>query len=140
MEGIILCQTLIEMQTGATLNDRALAQSAVTLDANTINSGTTIVQNESAPKEFTLSQNYPNPFNPSTKIQYSLRNAGFVSLKVFNLLGREVATLVNSNQEAGSYTVPFNTSEAKLNLASGVYFYRLEAGSFVSTKKLILMK
>jgi hypothetical protein len=90
----------------------------------------------SAPEAFALIQNYPNPFNPSTRIQYSLEKAGPVSLKVYNVLGAEVATLVNGPQEAGSYTVPFTAQ----GLASGVYFYRLESGSFVSTKKLILMK
>ena len=104
-------------------------------------SGTTPVEIVGiAPQEFTLSQNYPNPFNPSTKIEYSLEKAAQVSLKDYNVLGVEVATLVNGRQEAGSYTVPFNTSKGTLGLASGVYFYRLEAGSFVSTKKLILMK
>ncbi len=142
MKGIILCQTLIEMQTGATLNGRALAQSAVTLDANTVTKPETVVsvENDVVPQAFSLDQNYPNPFNPSTKIQYTIGNPGLVSLRVYDVLGNEVATLVNSNQEAGSYTVPFYTSEAKLNLSSGVYFYRLEAGSFVSTKKLILIK
>ncbi len=142
MKGIILCQTAIAMNTGATLNGRALAQTAVTLIANTVTKPATVtsVENDVVPQAFSLDQNYPNPFNPSTKIQYTVGNAGLVSLKVYDLLGNEVATLVNSNQEAGSYTIPFNTSEAKLNLSSGVYFYRLEAGSFVSTKKLILVK
>ncbi len=92
-----------------------------------------------APQEFSLLQNYPNPFNPSTRIQYSLEKAAQVSLKVYNLLGQEVATLVNGRQEAGSYTVQFSANGGS-TFASGVYFYRLEAGSFVSTKKLILMK
>ncbi|MDP2885216.1 MAG: ice-binding family protein [Ignavibacteria bacterium] len=142
MKGIILCQTLIEMQTGATLNGRALAQTAVTLDANTVTRPATVtaVENGLAPQEFALLQNYPNPFNPSTRIQYSLEKAGMVSLKVYNVLGLEVATLVNGRQEAGSYIVPFNTNKGTFGLSSGVYFYRLEAGSFVSTKKLILMK
>ncbi|MBU2444675.1 MAG: T9SS type A sorting domain-containing protein [Bacteroidetes bacterium] len=156
MKGIILCQTLIEMQTGATLNGRALAQSAVTLDANTVTRPPTVtaVENGLAPQKFALFQNYPNPFNPSTRIQYSLEKAAQVSLKVYNSLGREVATLVNSNQEAGSYTVPFSAIGGSASggntwsLPSGVYFYRLvanaipsgEAGSFVSIKKLILMK
>ena len=103
-------------------------------------STTLINETDAMPAVFSLGQNYPNPFNPSTKIQYTIRNAGFVSLKVYDVLGHEVATLVNSNQEAGSYTVPFNAGEAKLNLASGMYFYRLEAGSFVSIKKLTLLK
>ena len=100
----------------------------------------TSVENEIAPQGFALSQNYPNPFNPSTKIEYSLAKAGIVSLKVYNMLGHEIATLVNGRQETGSYVVPFGISKEELDLPSGVYFYRLETGSFVSTKKLILMK
>jgi len=73
-------------------------------------------------------------------IQYSLEKPVQVSLKVYNLLGNEVASLVNSPQEAGSYTVTFNSNKGTLSLASGVYFYRLEAGSFVSTRKLVIMK
>ena len=94
----------------------------------------------SAPAAFALSQNYPNPFNPSTVISYSLEKAGMVSLRVYNMLGQEVATLVNGPQEAGIYAVSFNTSKGTLGLSSGVYVYRLEAGSFISTKKLVLMK
>ncbi len=93
-----------------------------------------------APAEFTLSQNYPNPFNPSTVISYHLAVNSQVTLKVYDILGKEVATLVNGHQEAGSYSVAFNASKGALNLSSGVYFYRLSAGSFVSIKKLILMK
>ena len=142
MMGNILCKTQIAMSTGATLNGRALAQTAVTLDANTINwPVATVVQNVGlAPRGFALSQNYPNPFNPSTKIDYSLEKAGMVSLKVYNVLGQEIATLVNDRQEAGSYSVPFNTNKGTLSLSSGVYFYRLEVGSLVSVKKLVLLK
>jgi len=100
----------------------------------------TAVENGIAPQKFALSQNFPNPFNPSTMIQYSLEHAAQVSLKVYNMLGFEVATLVNGRQDAGSYTVPFQANTGTFGLSSGVYFYRLEAGSFVSTKKLILMK
>ncbi|MHB8581385.1 MAG: ice-binding family protein [Ignavibacteriaceae bacterium] len=143
MKGIILCQTGIAMNTGATLNGRALAQSAVTLEANTVVKPATVTAVENnllVPQKFVLFQNYPNPFNPSTKIQYSIEKPAQVSLKVYNVLGNEVATLVDSRQEAGSYSVTFNTSKATYNFASGVYFYRLEAGSLVSTKKLILLK
>ena len=93
----------------------------------------------STPLQFALYQNYPNPFNPSTEIKYSLGNAAQVSLKIYNVLGLEVATLVNGRQEAGSYTVPFNTAGTP-GLSSGVYFCRLEAGSFVATTRLVLMK
>ncbi len=87
-------------------------------------------------KAYRLEQNYPNPFNPTTNISYVLPKAENVSLKVYDVLGREVATLVNEVKAAGAYTVPFNAS----NLASGVYFYKLQAGSFVQTKKMMLVK
>jgi len=142
MKGILLSQTAIAMNTGATLSGRALAQTAVTIDANTVISPATItsVGDNTKPQAFALFQNYPNPFNPSTRIEYSLMKATQVTLKVYNILGVEVATLVSGRQDAGSYTVQFNTNEAKVKLASGIYFYRLEAGSFVATKKLILLK
>ena len=142
MKGIILCQTAIVMNTGATLEGRALAQTAVTLDANTVTrpSAVTALENVPGPQAFSLLQNYPNPFNPTTNIQCSLAKATQVSLRVFNLIGQEVATLVNGRQDAGSYTVPFNTDKATISLSSGVYFLRLDAGSFVSMKKLVLMK
>ncbi len=142
MKGIILCKTLVEMRTGAALNGRALVQTAVTLDANAVTNPAevTVVGTGSAPHEFALSQNYPNPFNPTTKIEYYIEQPGHVSLKIYNILGIEVATLVNGNQAAGSYTVVYNTDESKQHLSSGVYFYRLETGSFVSVKKLILLK
>ncbi len=142
-KGTIMADQSVSLSTGATLDGRALASiAAVTLASNAVTtpSGVTGVENGLAPEEFALFQNYPNPFNPSTRIQYSLAKASQVSLKVYSVLGHEVATLVNGRQEAGSYTVPFNTNKGKLNLSSGVYFYRLEAGSFVSMKKLILMK
>jgi hypothetical protein len=142
MNGNILCQTQIAMNSSATLNGRALAQTAVTLIANIVTKPATgtAVENGLTPQEFMLFQNYPNPFNPSTRIQYYLEKAAQVFFKVYNVLGLEVATLVNGRQEAGSYTVQFNPNEGVLSLSSGVYFYRLEAGSFVSTKKLIFMK
>jgi hypothetical protein len=142
MQGIILCQTAIIMSTGASLTGRALAQTEATLDANAVTRPVLVtgVAVGSVPPSFELSQNYPNPFNPSSTIHYSLEKGGQVSLRVYNLLGLEVATLVNGQQEAGSYTVPFNASTGTNSLSSGVYLYRLEAGSFVATKKLVLMK
>jgi hypothetical protein len=85
---------------------------------------------------YALEQNYPNPFNPNTTIQYSLPSAGDVKLTVFNVLGQEAATLVNENKPAGVHTVQFDGSR----LASGLYFYRLEAGQYVQMKKLVLLK
>jgi hypothetical protein len=93
---------------------------------------------ELMPKGFSLSQNYPNPFNPSTNITYNLADREFVTLKVYDLLGNEVATIVNEEKPAGSYNVPFSMD--KLKLSSGTYFYRLQAGNFVETKKMILLK
>ncbi len=88
------------------------------------------------PSSFSLSQNYPNPFNPSTKIKYSIAKAGYVSLKIYNILGQQVATLGNQYQTAGNYTATFDASR----LASGIYFYRLNAGSFSAVKKMLLLK
>ncbi|NWF88616.1 MAG: T9SS type A sorting domain-containing protein, partial [Ignavibacteriaceae bacterium] len=85
---------------------------------------------------FELLQNYPNPFNPSTRIQYSIAEPGLVSVKVFDVLGRQIADLVNSQQSAGTYTVDFNAQ----NLSAGVYLYKIESGSFQATKKMILLK
>lgn len=90
----------------------------------------------SLPTSFVLSQNYPNPFNPTTNIGFRIAGYGFVSLKVFDVLGREVATLVNEQLKPGSYETVFDAS----NLASGVYLYRLQAGDFVQSRKLVLMK
>ena len=89
-----------------------------------------------APTEFTLSQNYPNPFNPSTKISFTLPKASNVTLKVYNVLGQEVATIFQGFQNAGKYTATFEG----VNLASGIYFYSLHADNFTMTKKMILMK
>jgi photosystem II stability/assembly factor-like uncharacterized protein len=85
---------------------------------------------------YSIHQNYPNPFNPSTTISFSLPSKSFISLKVFDMLGREVATIVSEQMSAGSHSVLFNGS----SLASGVYYYRLQAGSFAETKKLVLLR
>jgi len=88
------------------------------------------------PSEFSLSQNYPNPFNPSTKIKYQIPEMSFVTLKVYDVLGNEVATLVNKEKPAGEYEVEFNASK----LPSGIYFYQIKAGEFIQTKKMIFIK
>ncbi len=92
--------------------------------------------NSEIPKYYALSQNYPNPFNPSTKITYSVPKSGNVLISVFDMLGREAATLVNETKEAGIHSIDFNAS----NLSSGIYFYRIDAGSFTDVKKMMLIK
>ncbi|MDR3626822.1 MAG: discoidin domain-containing protein, partial [Ignavibacteriaceae bacterium] len=87
-------------------------------------------------KSYSLSQNYPNPFNPTTIINYSIKKQGLVTLKIYNILGQEVASLVNQVQKAGNYNVNFNASK----LASGVYMYKIQAGDFSLTKKMMLLK
>ena len=88
------------------------------------------------PRNFVLTQNYPNPFNPSTRISFSIPEGGNVKLRVFDLLGTEVATLVNSELESGTHTVDFNAA----GLASGTYFYKLESGGNALVKKMHLIK
>jgi Secretion system C-terminal sorting domain len=87
-------------------------------------------------KEFELNQNYPNPFNPATTIQYSIPKRSFVTIKVYNVLGKEISTLVNERKAEGNYSVDFNA----VNLPSGIYFYRMQAGKFSLTKKFVLLK
>ncbi len=119
--------------------------------AGAVNSGTIYVDNmrlkypgvatgvegrTGTPALFTLEQNYPNPFNPTTNIEYRIAHAGFVSLKVYDILGREVKALVGKVEQPGGYTVTFNAE----GLASGVYFYRLQAGNYAAVKKLMVLK
>ena len=88
------------------------------------------------PTNVELYQNYPNPFNPSTEIRYALKENAFVALKIFDVLGSEIAVLKNENQSAGDYAVHFDASK----LPSGIYFYSITAGSFRQTKKMILLR
>jgi len=100
-------------------------------------SGTVGVENgDQIPTQYSLSQNFPNPFNPSTAIHFSVPSSEFVTLKVFDVLGNEVATLVNEGKNAGVYEVDFSASQ----LSSGIYFYTINAGSFTETKKMILLR
>ncbi|MBK9097682.1 MAG: T9SS type A sorting domain-containing protein [bacterium] len=92
------------------------------------------------PTTFELDQNYPNPFNPSTVISYQLPVSGSVTLKVFDVLGNEIATLVDEYKPAGRYEVEFQSTVGSRQLASGIYFYQLRVGSFVVTRKMILLR
>jgi uncharacterized repeat protein (TIGR01451 family) len=101
----------------------------------TVSSGVNDRMNE-LPLSFELKQNYPNPFNPSTTIAFDMPSAGHVQLRIFDLLGREVASLLNEQRNAGRYHVEWNASR----FSSGVYFYQIESGVFKQTKKLVLIK
>ncbi len=97
---------------------------------------TNVGENESNPNKFELYNNYPNPFNPSTTIRYSIPEASFTSIKIYDALGNQVSSLVNETKTAGTYEVTFDAK----NLSSGIYYYELQAGSFTQTKKMILTK
>ena len=92
--------------------------------------------NQQLPKEYSLNQNYPNPFNPQTKIEYSIPKDDFVTVKIYNLLGREVMILENEYKKSGSYKITFDGA----NLSSGVYYYKISAGNFEQVRKMILIK
>ena len=106
---------------------------------------TSLSVNETLPIDYTLSQNYPNPFNPSTVIKYTIPNLksslnSNVVLKIYDILGREVKTLVNENQRPGTYEIQFDTFSIEEQISSGIYFYSLKVGDFFQTKKMILLK
>ncbi|MBV6480143.1 MAG: hypothetical protein HGGPFJEG_02988 [Ignavibacteria bacterium] len=99
-------------------------------------SGERLIVNADLPNEYSLKQNYPNPFNPSTNIQYDLPEDNFVFIKIYDLLGREIITLLNEPKQAGSYIITFDAS----NLSSGVYYYKFKAGNFEQVRRMILLK
>lgn len=101
---------------------------------------TSVIQTGNQPNNYFLAQNYPNPFNPSTKINFGLKEAGYVAIKVYNILGNEIATLVNGYFTAGQYTAGFNTSEIGSGISSGVYFYRINVNGYSEIRKMILEK
>ena len=106
------------------------------IPSNPVNPGGDDHSINQTPVDFQLFQNYPNPFNTSTTIKYEIPQASHVKIVLYDILGREVTTLVNEGKNAGYYTIKFNAS----SLASGVYFYRIEAGNFVQVKKMMLLK
>jgi len=115
-----------------TYDDPVIASTCTVVDIKT--------ETSEMPNTFKLLQNYPNPFNPSTVISYQLPVSSDVVLKVFDVLGNEIATLVDEYKTAGRYEVEFNTTSIKNQTSSGIYFYKLEAGSFVKTRKMVLLK
>jgi hypothetical protein len=92
--------------------------------------------NTNVPDNFSLGQNYPNPFNPQTKIRFQLKNTSYTELKIYDVLGMEVKSLVKESLKPGEYEVSFNAA----NMPSGVYFYRLNAGEFTETRRMVLVK
>jgi photosystem II stability/assembly factor-like uncharacterized protein len=116
--------------------DAAYVGSIIATGTFNIGTPTAVDPGDNLPDDYSMTQNYPNPFNPATTIKYSIPKEGLVTLKVYNVIGEEVATLVNDIKQVGNYNLTFNAE----NLSSGVYLYRLKAGSFVETKKMILMK
>ncbi len=126
----------VDGSSGCTLTSTSTASTRPNL-CMIINTATSVNPvGTSLPQVYSLSQNYPNPFNPTTKINFALPKQGFVTLKIYDVLGREVRTLVNEVKSAGSYTVDFNASE----YSSGVYFYKLESNDFSDIKKMMLIK
>ena len=112
-------------------------KSPLVWDSASVNiSLTGVSENHSHPSVYKLYNNYPNPFNPSTTIRYSVPEASFTSIKIYDVIGNEVSSLVNENKPAGLYEVQFNASD----LSSGIYYYTIQAGSFKETKKMILLK
>ena len=94
------------------------------------------LKDKTVPKTYRLAQNYPNPFNPITTICFDLPKSSFVTLKIFNILGKEITTLVNEKRSAGEYKMEWNSK----GLPSGIYLYRLKTGDFIETRKLVLQK
>jgi hypothetical protein len=101
---------------------------------------TGIASDNFKPLTFSLSQNYPNPFNPSTKINFTIPQSGYVTLKVYDMVGREIATLVNGNKNEGMYSIDFNATIAARGLSSGIYIYQLKEGNYIQTRKMVLLK
>jgi hypothetical protein len=128
-------QAIDSFGTASVLSDFAKALGGVSQSGG-LGDNLTTEENENIPKRFALRQNYPNPFNPITNIQYDLPRNRFVTIKIYDILGKEVMTVVNEFKEAGRYIISFNASD----LASGIYYYKIKAGTFEDIKKMIVIK
>ena len=128
---------LLGMRVPAQVSGRLSGSGSVQLKSAATTRLNLKVQSPESPKEFALGQNYPNPFNPTTVISFDVPTSSKVTLKVYNLLGQEVATLLNDVQlDAGEQSIQFDASK----LTSGVYFYRIQAGGFVAVRKMVLVR
>ena len=101
-----------------------------------VQNAVSVPEDELLANDFELKQNYPNPFNPSTRINFAISNASFVNLKVYDVIGNEIATLVSEEKQAGNYEIDFNAT----GLPGGIYFYQIKSGSFIETRKMTLLK
>jgi hypothetical protein len=121
-----------------TIHTKSNRDALMTQVLNSLGITTSVIQKEeqTIPAAFSLEQNYPNPFNPTTNIRFSITEKGSVSLRIFDVLGKEIATILNDELNAGTYSVSWNAS----GFSSGVYFYRLQTKDFSDTKKLLLTK
>jgi hypothetical protein len=127
---------LLQDETGEIVNTELKSGEDITIYNKSVNKLIILSGEVYTPKVYSLKQNYPNPFNPTTSISFSIPSFAFTSLKVYDILGNEVATLVNEEKQAGTYEVRFDAS----NLSSGVYLYRLQAKDFTELKKMILLR
>ncbi len=132
----------IEAEVVGSGNNIVVSLESISLNDNSVSSVTSVgTKNDNVPATYELSQNYPNPFNPSTTIEYKLPERAFVEMKIYDITGREVATLVSGMQEAGTHNVVWNaTNGYGVKVASGVYIYRITAGNFTQLKKMVLLK
>ena len=131
-----LCQTTYRYQ-GVSLWEYTQVSSSFVWDEYTAAwQLTSVADGSGLPSSYSLSQNFPNPFNPTTVIVYQIATAGHVTLRIYDLLGKEVKTLIDEHQDGGTHFVTFDA----IDLPTGVYFYRLESGTFVEAKKLVLLK
>jgi hypothetical protein len=118
------------------IKNEAVIFDAITWKYKGPSSPTLVAFGSTVPNQFSLSQNYPNPFNPATNLRFTVPEARFVSLKIYDLLGKEVATFVSESLNPGSYSVQWDAAR----YPSGIYFYRLSAGGFTATKRMLLLK
>ncbi|GEM_PF-2802038 len=128
--------TMTDVGTGGTSIYIAFARATGTIDNTLVGTTTGITEKNLVPSAYALSQNYPNPFNPSTNFSYQVGKLSFVSVKIYDVLGREVATLVNESKQAGTYPATWNAT----GFGSGIYFCKMQSGSFTDTKKILLVK
>lgn len=135
-EGLTISSTIGQPVAGSSTGSRFLVGSGFWQMPGIVVATSVEQTGPEVPGEFSLEQNYPNPFNPGTVIQFSLPQTAEVQLKVYDMLGREVATLINEQKSAGSYNVTFNAA----SLSSGVYFYRIIAGNYVETRSMTFVK